>query len=44
VYSGVAFAAGTLCHVVDRNHRQEKPLSRLPPESLRSGSRVEKRS
>ena len=47
VYSGVAFAAGTLIHFVDRNHPQEKPLSHPPPESpesLRSGSRIEKRS
>lgn len=44
VYSGAAFTAGTLCHLVDRNHSLEKPVSHLPPESLRSGSRVEKRS
>jgi len=44
VYSGAAFMAGTLCHLVDRNHSLKKSVSHLPPESLRSGSRVEKRS
>ena len=43
-YSGVAFAVGTLSHFIDRNHRLEKPASHLPPESLRSESRIEKRS
>lgn len=43
-YSGVAFAVGTLSHFFDRNHRLEKSASHLPPESLRSESRVEKRS
>jgi glycosyltransferase involved in cell wall biosynthesis len=42
VYSGVAFAIGTVCYLVDRSLK--KSVSHLPPESLRSGSRVEKRS
>ena len=44
LYSGVAFAIGTLCHLVDRDRGLGKPASLLPSESLRSGSRVEKRS
>ena len=44
VYSGAAFAAGTLSHLLDRNHSMEKPLSHLPSQSSRSESRVEKRS
>ncbi len=44
VYSGAAFAAGTLCYLVDRDRGLERPASLLPPESLRSGSQAEKRS
>jgi len=44
LYSGAAFAIGTLCHLVDRDRGLGKPASLLPSESLRSGSRVEKRS
>ena len=44
VYSGAAFAAGTLCYLVDRDRGLERTPSLIPPESLRSESRVEKRS
>ncbi len=44
LYSGVAFAIGTLCHLVYRDRGLGKPASLLTSESLRSGSRVEKRS
>ena len=44
LYSGAAFAIGTLCHLVERDRGLGKPASLLPSESQRSGSRVEKRS
>jgi hypothetical protein len=44
LYSGVAFAIGTVCHLAYRDRGFEKPASILTPESPRSGSRVEKRS
>jgi glycosyltransferase involved in cell wall biosynthesis len=44
LYSGVAFAIGTLCHLVYRDRGLGKPASPLTSESLRSGSQVEKRS
>jgi len=44
LYSGVAFAIGTVRHLVDRDRGLGKPASLPPSESLRSGSRVEKRS
>lgn len=44
VYSGAAFAAGTLCYLVDRDRGLDRATSLLPPESIRSESRVEKRS
>ncbi|MBK5281958.1 MAG: glycosyltransferase [Nitrospiraceae bacterium] len=44
LYSGVAFAIGTVCHLAYRDRGFGKPASSLTPESPRSGSRVEKRS
>jgi hypothetical protein len=44
LYSGAAFAIGTLCHLADRDRGIGKPGLLLPSESLRSGSRAEKRS
>jgi glycosyltransferase involved in cell wall biosynthesis len=44
LYSGAAFAIGTVCHLADRDRGLGKPASLLTPESPRSGSRVEKRS
>ena len=41
VYSGAAFAIGTLRHLVDSDRGLGKPASILPSESLRSGSREE---
>jgi len=41
VYSGAAFAIGTLRHLVDSDRGLGKPASTLPSESLRSGSREE---
>jgi len=43
LYSGVAFAIGTVCHLAYRDRRFGKPASILTPESPRLGSRVEKR-
>jgi GT2 family glycosyltransferase len=43
LYSGVAFAIGTVRHLVDRDRGLGRPASLLTPESLRSGSREEKR-
>ncbi len=44
LYSGVAFAIGTVRHLTDRDRGFGKPASLLTPESPRSGSRIEKRS
>ena len=44
LYSGAAFAIGTVRHLVDRDRGLGRSASLLPSESLRSGSRVEKRS
>lgn len=43
LYSGVAFAVGTVCHLIGYDRGLEKPAAPFPSESLRSGSRVEKR-
>lgn len=43
LYSGVAFAVGTVRYLVGHDRGLEKPAALLPSESLRSGSRVEKR-
>lgn len=37
LYSGAAFAIGTLCHLVDRDRGLGKPSSLLPSDSPRSG-------
>jgi glycosyltransferase involved in cell wall biosynthesis len=44
LYSGAAFAIGTVRHLVDRDRGLGRSASLLPSESLRPGSRVEKRS
>lgn len=43
LYSGAAFAVGTVRHLVKGDHDLGRPASLFPPESLRPGSRVEKR-
>ncbi len=42
LYSGVAFAVGTVRHLAGHDLGREKPASFLPSESLQSESRVEK--
>ncbi|MEO5956997.1 MAG: glycosyltransferase [Nitrospiraceae bacterium] len=44
LYSGAAFAIGTVRHLVGQDRSLEKPASLLPSESLRPRSRVEKNS
>lgn len=44
LYSGVAFAIGTVRHVVKVDNGLGRPASPPTPEALRSGSRAEKRS
>ena len=44
LYSGAAFAIGTVRHLADRDHGFGKPASLLTPESPHLGSRVKKRS
>jgi GT2 family glycosyltransferase len=44
LYSGAAFAIGTVRHLINRDRGVGKPASSKSPESLRSGSRVEKDS
>ena len=43
LYSGAAFAIGTVCHLVERDRGFGKPVSLLTSESPRAESRVKKR-